>query len=193
MNAKAVRPGNSAHGPAGPNEIGPRLAYDIARLDPGSAAALRRGPLAGAGAAAFWQLLANHDIAQRGTTSWAVVVQAIAILTGVGGRGALETKQAAHDPKKTMGAALFGAGVSEVRLARLLAAQGSLRNDLTVRMCRRLARDPEHRKLDVRTLSWFLVLANEQTDRQIAREYYRAQAAAAAKKDSQDQGERSDA
>ena len=34
----------------------PRLASEIARLDSGPAAALRRGPLAGAGTAAFWKI-----------------------------------------------------------------------------------------------------------------------------------------
>ena len=41
-------------------QMAPRLARVIANLDPGSAAALRRGPLAGAGAAAFWKLAAEY-------------------------------------------------------------------------------------------------------------------------------------
>ena len=39
----------------------PKIAMEIARLDPGPAAALRRGPRNGAGAAAFWKLLAKYS------------------------------------------------------------------------------------------------------------------------------------
>ena len=173
----------------GPDEIVRNLAMEIARLDPGSAAALRRGPLAGAGAAAFWQLLAKHDIV-LGEQAWATVIQAIAILTGVGGGGTPGTTTHAHDPKTTMGGALFGAGVSDLRLARLLAAQEGLRSELAVRMCRRLARDPAHRRFDLRTLARFLVYADANTDQRIAREYYRAEAQ---KRHSQTQEEGPDA
>lgn len=187
MTADDIRQGDSHSGPVGPKEIAPSLARDIAGLDPGSAAALRRGPLAGAGAAAFWQLLAKHDIPQRDTEAWASVVQSIAILAGVRRGAVSETGPPVHDPTKTMGATLCDAGVSEARLARMLAARGALRDDLVVRMSRRLARNPDYRTFDVRTLALFIVDASERTDRQVAREYYRAQAAAAAKKDSQNQ------
>ena len=161
----------------GPNEIVPRLASEIARLDAGSAAALRRGPLAGSGAAAFWKLIAGHEPGLRGADAWAPVVQAIAILTGVG-RSAADSPESAHDPRHPMGAALFGAGLSELRLARLLASRGDLRHELLLRTCRRLARDPQHRRFDLRTLAWFTVHRGEETDRRIARDYYRAQVAA---------------
>ena len=164
---------------AGPNQIVPRLASDIARLDPGSAAALRRGPLAGAGAAAFWKLLASNDMGLHDAEAWAPVVQAIAILTGVG-RNAAGARESAHDPKHSMGAALFGTGLSDLRLARLLASRGDLRRELLVRTCRRLSRDTQHRRFDLRTLGWFAVYGSEETDRHIARDYYRAEGAAQA-------------
>ena len=61
----------------------PKIAMEIARLDPGPAAALRRGPRSGAGAAAFWKLLARYDPvgAKRNESGWAALIQAIAILT----------------------------------------------------------------------------------------------------------------
>lgn len=161
----------------GPNELVPRLASQIARLDAGSAAALRRGPLAGSGAAAFWKLLAGHEPPLRDPEAWAPAVQAIAILTGVGGSAA-DPRESAHDPQHPMGAALFGTGLSELRLARLLAARGDLRHELLVRTCRRLARDPRHHRFDLRTLVSFAVYRGEETDRRIARDYYRAEAAA---------------
>ena len=39
-----------------------QMAAQIARLAPGPAAALRRGPMMGAGSVAFWQLVAANDI-----------------------------------------------------------------------------------------------------------------------------------
>ena len=64
----------------------PKIAADIARLDSGPAAALRRGPRNGAGAAAFWKLLAKHNPvgAARNEAGWAALIQAIAILTPKG-------------------------------------------------------------------------------------------------------------
>ena len=158
--------------PQGLNETVSRLAKDIAMLDPGSAAALRRGPLAGSGAAAFWKLLADYGIASNLSEQWAAVVQSIAILTAVG-QDAGGIRQSAHDPNRPMGAALYGARVSELRLARLLAAKGNMRRDLVVRVCRRLAHDAEHRRFDLRTLVRFIVFDDERTDRHIARDYYR--------------------
>ena len=164
--------------PQGVNEIVSRLARDIAMFDAGSAAALRRGPLAGSGAAAFWKLMADYEIGFGRPEEWAAAVQSIAILTSVG-QDAGGIRQSAYDPSRPMGGALCGAGVSEVRLARLLAAKGDMRRDLVVRVCRRLARDVEHRRFDLRTLVRFIVFGDEGTDRHIARDYYREEAARA--------------
>ena len=167
---------------SGPGDIARRLAAGIARLDSGSAAALRRGPLAGAGAAAFWKLLATHEITHRNAEAWAPVVQAIAILTGAGRASDPQMQGPVHNPARPMGAALYDAGVSELRLARLLGARGNLRREYLVRLCRRLARDEHNRRFNLSTLAWFLVGADEKTDRRIAREYYyRAEATAKAK------------
>jgi hypothetical protein len=75
-----------------------------------------------------------------------------------------------------MGAALHDAGVSELRLARLLTASQRLRRTLVVRLCRRLAA-ADQRRFDLRTLANF-VLYGQDAGRRIAREYYRAQTAA---------------
>ena len=157
-----------------------RMAMDIALLDPGSAAALRRGPLAGSGSAAFWKLMADHDIEAARIAVWATVAQSIAILTPVG-EGAGDPPRSAHDSGRSMGAALHHAGVSELRLARLLAAGGHMRRNLVLRVCRRLARSRDHRRFDLRTLARAVVYCDEATDRQIARDYYRAESAARAR------------
>ena len=122
----------------------PKVASEIARLDPGPAAALRRGPYDGAGAAAFWKLLAKHDpdVAVHNEAGWAALIQAIAVLTP---KGRDPEKKPAHDYSLPMGRALYEAGVSELRLARLLSASPDLRREVAVRTCRRLAAGESNR------------------------------------------------
>ncbi|WP_419165109.1 type I-E CRISPR-associated protein Cse2/CasB [Candidatus Palauibacter sp.] len=150
-----------------------RLAAQIARLKPGPAAALRRGPLEGKGSAAFWQLIADNGIEGRAAGDlprWASIMQAIAILTP---RGSDEKKRSAHDGSKPMGAALAEAKISELRLARLLSARGEMRRDLVIRTCRRLS-GKESVRFDLRTLANFILRENDKTQAHwIARHYYR--------------------
>lgn len=147
------------------------VAADIARLDAGPIAALRRGPFSGAGAAALWYLLAKYNISAQIENSWATLIQAIAILTP---KGTSQSRKSAYDPRMSMGAALFNAEVSELRVARLLATTGNMRLDLLLRLCRRLA-TTDYNRFDVRTLAWFILFGNEETDRKIARDYYRTE------------------
>ena len=157
-----------------------RLAQEIAALEPGPAAALRRGPQHGAGAAAFWKLLARYgpdfELDRDREDGWSTLVQTIAILTPKGRSSNNAPKEPAHDPRMAMGAALHDAGVSELRLARLLTASQRLRRTLVVRLCRRLAA-ADQRRFDLRTLANF-ILYDQDAGRRIAREYYRAQTAA---------------
>ena len=155
-----------------------RLAWAVAKLDPGSAAALRRGPLAGAGAAAFWKLMAEHapHRAANDEPRWAALLQAIAILTP---RGAEADRRPAHEPDTPMGTALCDAGVSELRLARLLSAPKETQRNLAVRLCRRLSTTERGRfsRFHLRTLASLILYGDDGTNRRIARDYYsRAQA-----------------
>ena len=160
----------------GLREAIPKIASEIACLDPGPAAALRRGPCKGAGAAAFWKLLARHNPigAEYDEAGWAALIQAIAVLTPKG-RG--PDKKSAHDYSLPMGRALHEAGFSELRLARLLAGAPELRREVAVRTCRRLAAG-ECNRFNLVTLGDFVLFGGESTDRRIARDYYRAHAAA---------------
>ncbi len=155
------------------HEIAAKLAVEIAHLDSGSAAALRRGPLEGAGAAAFWKLTAElvPDLTAHREAGWATMVHAIAILTP---KGRDMSKKSAYDPSLAVGRALYNAGVSELRLARLLASPPDMRQKLTIRLCRWLA-GSEQNRLDLVTLAQF-ILFGEAAGRRIAREYYRAEA-----------------
>ncbi len=149
-----------------------RLAGEIARLTPGPAAALRRGPLSGAGAAAFWQLMATHQPGTNDEAGWATLIQGIAILTP---KGTDLNKKSAHEYRFPMGTVLHQAECSELRLARLLNAPKEMRRDLAIRMCRRLSRT-EYNRFNLETLARFILYANDDTDRRIARDYYRTDA-----------------
>ena len=164
----------------------PRLAREIATLDPGSASALRRGPLNGAGTAAFWKLLARYSPDGK-EHRWAALVQAIAILTPKGRR---TEKDSAHQSALPMGEALHGAALSELRLARLLAAPPDRRSELVVRTCRRLA-STDFKRFNLITLGQFVLSggntrAARRAARQIARDYYRADLAAMRKSQSKE-------
>ena len=153
-----------------------RMAGRIKHLEPGPVASLRRDPLAGAGSAAFWQLLAENDIRAHGEflARWATVIHGIAILTPKGGD---HNKASAHSGGRPMGTALFEAGISHQRLARLLSATGQMRRDQVVRTCRRLAAK-EAVQFDLRTLAKFVLYESEGAARWIARKYYTAAAKA---------------
>jgi len=151
----------------------PYLAGRISSMAPGPLAALRRGPLAGAGAAAFWQLATRFEVGAR-EKEWAAVIQCIAILTE---KGAATDKASAHLSILPMGAALFRSNFSELRLSRFLSAPAAVRADFAVRLCRRLARG-EHSRFNLITLAHYVLSKSEKTDRIIAQAYYRAQAKA---------------
>ena len=149
-----------------------RMAGRISHLEPGPVASLRRDPVAGAGSAAFWQLLAENDIRASGEflARWATVIQAIAILTP---KGSHRSKPSAHNRGRPMGTALFEAGISHQRLASLLSAKGQMRRDLVLRTCRRLSAQDAVR-FDLRTLASFVLFESEDAARWIARKYYTA-------------------
>ena len=154
----------------------PMIAVEIARLGPGPAAALRRGPLSGPGAAAFWKLTARYvpSEAAKNEYGWAALIQAITILTP---KGRDPNKKSAHDPRVPLGRALYKSVFSDLRLARLLGATTELRRLLAVRACRRMAAAGQNR-FDLVTLAFFILFGDDQTDRRIARHYYRAEATA---------------
>lgn len=162
--------------PPSPDDFGARLnsaaagiAGAIARLDPGPAAQLRRGPLAEVGAPAFWLLLSRFDLMTfaRDLEGWAAVLQGMAILTS---KGRDRGKPSAHDPAMPVGRALSEAGFSELRLLRLLSAPGETRRDLALRACRMLAR--KSARIDWRQMARLILFGDQATSRRIAEHYY---------------------
>lgn len=147
------------------------LARKISRSDAGSLASLRRGPLNGPGVAAFWKLMAeNGELSKEKMKDWAAIVQCVAILSP---RATQQDRPDAHNPGVPFGSTLFKAGISEIRLARLLTATRTARRTLLPRVCRRLA-NGEHCRFNITDLA-LLVLSNDpKHERRIAQHYYRA-------------------
>ena len=151
-------------------EVVPEIARIVARLGPGPAAELRRGPTSGAGAAAYWHIAAEYDL-RSSDDIMPKFVQIVAILTP---RGNIDESPffSAHKAGIPMGRALFNAGIREFRLSRFLDTPKLMRPDSAVRICRRLARS-EHAQFNLLSLAYFLYDTGN-VAQEIAREYYKA-------------------
>lgn len=159
------------------------VANQLARRDfpRGDLAGLRRMSPEAADVPAFWRLAARHDLL-RGTVverKWALIVHGIALMTPTTG------VSSAHDPDRSVGAALYLGGnlgrttafYSETRLNRLLTARGAMLPTLLIRMFRMLASAGV--SFDWREMARFILndgyneSKTEQARRRIARSYYR--------------------
>lgn len=145
------------------------ICVDLARLDPGPLAELRRMDVSTDtyGAPYFWRLIAKHNLPANAEAErrWAQVIHALAILTP---KGRDETKRPRHSSgekspdavagapqtnPRTLGTMLCDGGdvgwpddkqkprpvYSEIRLAQLLGSSGATRVDLVRRAARMLA------------------------------------------------------
>ncbi len=168
------------------------LAGQIAALSEhrrGDLAELRRMDPDEPDAAAFWRLMAAHDLLDRGSEAeaqWGLIIHGIALMTPAsGGNGNFRT---AHDGSLPVGRALYlgsetqrgSAFYSESRLNRLLTARGTVLRTLLNRMFRMLAANGV--TFDWREMAQYVLSEGldddtyfEQNRRRIAREYYRAE------------------
>lgn len=93
-----------------------RLVGSIERLSPGDRAELRRASHRDPACPSFWRLAISHELIDgkgaRSEERWAVIIAAMARLEGL------------HRPGVRLGAALAEAGLAELRLVRLLRAEG---------------------------------------------------------------------
>ena len=150
-------------------QIACRMASHIARLEPGPAASLRRGPLHGTGAYTFWRLITRYEPKgyEQAIEGWAAVAQAIAILTP---KGRDDKKPPAHDGQRAFGRALAEAGVSVARLTQMLTTPPPRRRHLAIAACRRIARTKSPR-IDVRTLCALMLEKSDTVCDQVAADY----------------------
>ncbi|RWR45275.1 hypothetical protein EOW65_17015 [Sinirhodobacter ferrireducens] len=136
------------------------IAAALAAADPGDKAEARRmGP---AGGALFWRQVSRLAIPQAQEPAWRLFTRLVALMTPA------SRERSIHDDKRPLGAALAEAGLSEQRLARLIAARGSARDDTLERAIRMLARKVPG--VDVTDLA-STILWPENTSR-LARSYY---------------------
>jgi CRISPR system Cascade subunit CasB len=175
----AGRPTNERSDWAG---IAVGLAQHLARpsFPRGDLAALRRMSPPATDVPAFWRLAAQYDLLGAAVVErkWALIMHGIALMTPTA------EGRTAHDPKRSVGAALYLGGepfrtaafYSETRLNRLLTARGPTFQTLLTRMFRMLASADV--SFDWREMAWFILLHGhdeqkaEQTRRRIARAYY---------------------
>lgn len=108
------------------------IATALAAADPGDKAEARRmGP---AGSALFWRQVARLGIPAGQEADWLLFTRLVALMTPASRNTSI------HEPGRALGAALADAGLSEARLARLLAARGPSRDDALERAIRMMAR-----------------------------------------------------
>jgi hypothetical protein len=151
------------------------VVHDLLRLEPGPLAALRRTS-PGAGCAAFWRVYHRASLAESprpASADWEHALHALALLIPTGRD---QTKASPHDARTALGSALFEAGVSHERLARLIATPFAARREALARLARRLAR--EERPFDVRHLARLMLRDSRGDLRLLASAYYGAEAAA---------------
>lgn len=155
-------------------QVAIKVAKILSKAQPGELAELRRMKTE---ARLFWRLSALHDRIARQPKKWAAIVRMLALLTPT---GASETKQSVHDDKRSLGAVLCDGGetgpverplLSEIRLARLLAARGGARLDALERAVRMLARNQV--KLNAAELAWAVIAPPEHVTTLIAKAYYK--------------------
>lgn len=160
----------------------------LAALEPGPLADLRRetGDPDAPRPAAFWRLAVRHPLIGRNEATWLRIIRIMAVLTD---KGAPEGKASPHQDKRGLGAALCDGGdtqwgfgeldprpmLSELRLARLLAARDDMRADLMERAVRALAakKPPGSGGVDCSDLAKFLLFSDDpEPGRRLARSYY---------------------
>lgn len=137
------------------------IAAALAAADPGGKAEARR--MDGAGSPVFWRQGARLHLSPAEEPVWLAYARMVALLTPA------SATTSVHDPKRPLGAVLHEAGVSEQRLARLVALRGPARLEALERMIRGISR--ARPRLDLVSLAR---AAFGRDGNDIARSYYRA-------------------
>lgn len=145
-----------------------RLAQNVAKLEPGPLAHLRRMDPDGPGEGAFWVLATHHGL--RTDAAGLRLVQLLALLTP---KGAPYPPKKLHDSKRAFGTALFEANYPEMRLLRFLTLPFEARGDALERMARWLAAKG-HGGLNTLDIALLLFSREVEPVRRLAQTYYAA-------------------
>jgi hypothetical protein len=142
-----------------------KLALDIARLDSGALARLRRMRSDGPGTAEFWKLALEHGV--RTDVAGLRFMALLALLTPKGEPGGKRL----HNGRNAWGKALAGSGYPETRLLRFLSTPFAYRADALEAMARWLAAKGHDgvNCVDLACLLWFDDIEHE---RRLARSYF---------------------
>lgn len=153
------------------------LGVALARLPPGPLARLRRAK-PGDGVSDFWRIYFERKLDKQPGASpdksadWEWVVAALALLTPTGN----DLNKRSPHAAMPLGKALFDAGVSDMRVAKVLNAPFPERRKALMRLVRMLARADA--RFDTRELARLLLFPNADADlRYLAKNYYAAEAA----------------
>lgn len=147
------------------------LATFVSALGPGERADLRRGDPDDPGSPAFWRIVVTHlaprgfiDLeapSNRALSQWVVILGSLAELEGL------------HNPRARLGRALAEAGYSELRLTRLLRAEGGQLLDAVRQMVHFLS--AKGTDVDVAEIARLVLFDGAWIRRSIASHYYAAQ------------------
>ena len=136
------------------------IAAALAAADPGEKAEARR--MGTAGSALFWRQVARLGIPAGQEVDWLMFTRLVAMMTPA------SRSTSIHDRDRALGAALADTGLSEARIARLLAARGPSRNEALERAIRMMAR--KGGGLDVTDLARTILWPDDTI--RLARSYY---------------------
>ncbi|WP_417723395.1 type I-E CRISPR-associated protein Cse2/CasB [Salipiger sp.] len=136
------------------------IAAALAAAGPGEKAEARR--MDERGAPVFWRHAARLGISPSQEASWLQFTRMVALMTPA------TVTTSIHSSADRVGAVLATAGLSEQRLARLLAARGEARLEALERAIRMVSR--KHHKIDVVGLARAVL---GQGGNALARDYYR--------------------
>ncbi len=146
-NENAVLANASAEKPTSWGGKAADLAYEIANLDRGDLAILRRMDPDALNTSVLWRLLAQKDLLSNPQVEekWGLVIHGIALMTRTGGENPED--RLAHSASVSVGKALFYGGdqnrttafYGDSRFNRLMTARGPMLRTLMARMFRMLA------------------------------------------------------
>ncbi len=184
--------------PSSWGKVAAELAYEISILNRGDLATLRRMDPDVLDNAVVWRLLAqtNPHLVPKAESKWGLVAHGIALMTQTGGADA--ASRTAHNPKMSVGKALFYGGdlsrtmpfYGERRFNCLLSARGPILRTLMARVFRMMGNTGQ--SFDWREMArWILSeeydpVASEKMRRRIARNYFWEENAASKKRQTQD-------
>ena len=152
-------------------EIIPKMCHEIAHLDSGSLARLRRMDPLGPGEAEFWKLAIFHELHQTDQVGM-MLVKLLALLTPKGQSDIKQLHKFGNSLGKVLAANKNGKPLlSEMRLMRFIALPFEKRPESLERICRLIASNG-HKGLDCVDLARLLFYHDVKHTRNLARHYF---------------------